>query len=81
MRSGESADSVAALAAARAHRAYIARTFYALTPEMHRGLGEMYVADERFARTYDAVAAGLAGYVRDAIVAAADQDAGQVPTR
>jgi MerR family transcriptional regulator, thiopeptide resistance regulator len=77
MRAGVPADSGEALAAARAHRAYIAKTYYALTPEMHRGLGEMYVADERFATTYDSVAAGLAGYVRDAIVAAADQDAGQ----
>ena len=36
---------------------------------MHRGLAEMYVADPRFAAHYDAVAPGLARYVRDAIVA------------
>jgi MerR family transcriptional regulator, thiopeptide resistance regulator len=75
MRAGHPADSAEALAAARAHRAHIAQTYYALTPEMHRGLAEMYVADERFSRTYDEVAPGLAQYVRDAVVLAAGQDA------
>ena len=74
MRSGRPADSAEALSAARAHRAHIAQTYYALTPQMHCGLAEMYVADERFRRTYDDVAAGLARYVRDAIVVAAEQD-------
>jgi hypothetical protein len=36
---------------------------------MHRHLGEMYVADPRFARTYEQQAEGLAGYVRAAIAA------------
>ena len=36
---------------------------------MHAGLGDMYVADERFAATYEAVQPGLAAYVRDAIAA------------
>jgi MerR family transcriptional regulator, thiopeptide resistance regulator len=75
MQGGHPADSAEALAAARAHRAHIAQTYYALTPEMHRGLAEMYVADERFTRTYDDVAPGLAQYVRDAVVLAAEQDA------
>ena len=39
---------------------------------MHRRLGEMYVADERFAANYERVARGLAVYVRDATVANAD---------
>jgi MerR family transcriptional regulator, thiopeptide resistance regulator len=75
MQGGRPAESAEALAAARAHRAHIAATYYSLTPQLHRGLGEMYVADERFTRTYDDVAAGLARYVRDAIVLAAEQDA------
>jgi DNA-binding transcriptional MerR regulator len=74
MLGGQPADSAEALAAARAHRAHIAQTYYALTPEMHRGLAEMYVADDRFMRTYDDVAPGLAQYVHDAIVLAAEQD-------
>jgi hypothetical protein len=32
----------------------------------------MYVADERFRRSYDEVAPGLAHYVHDAIAASAD---------
>jgi MerR family transcriptional regulator, thiopeptide resistance regulator len=75
MQGGHPADSAEALAAARAHRAHIAQTYYALTTEMHRELAEMYVADERFTRTYDDVAPGLAQYVRDAVVLAAEQDA------
>jgi hypothetical protein len=40
---------------------------------MHRGLAEMYVTDERFARNYDDVEPGLARYVHDAINANADR--------
>jgi hypothetical protein len=75
MQAGHPADSAEALAAARAHRAHIAQTYYALTPEMHRALAETYVADERFSRRYDDVAPGLAQYVRDAVVLAAEKDA------
>jgi hypothetical protein len=39
---------------------------------MHRRLGEMYIADERFARNYEQVEPGLAAYVRAAVAAAAD---------
>jgi hypothetical protein len=39
---------------------------------MHRGLGEMYIADERFTGTYEGQAEGLAAYFHDAIVANAD---------
>jgi hypothetical protein len=38
---------------------------------MHRGLGDMYVDDPRFTANYDAVAPGLARYIRDAIHATA----------
>ena len=44
---------------------------------MHRGLAEMYLADPRFTGYYDRIAAGLAGYVSEAIIANADRpDAG-----
>ena len=39
---------------------------------MHRNLAEMYVADPRFAASYDKVAPGLASYVHDAVLANAD---------
>jgi hypothetical protein len=34
---------------------------------MHRGLGEMYVADPRFTKNIDKAAPGLAQYLADAI--------------
>ncbi|MGO9754960.1 MAG: TipAS antibiotic-recognition domain-containing protein, partial [Solirubrobacteraceae bacterium] len=37
--------------------------------EMHSAIGEMYVADPRFAAHYEKVEPGLTAYVRDAIVA------------
>lgn len=37
------------------------------TPEKHRALGEMYVADERFAAHYDRLAPGCAAFFRDAL--------------
>ena len=76
MAAGEPAEGEAAMAAAEAHRRSIEQWFYDCPHEMHRGLGEMYVADDRFAETYGRVAEGLAGYVRDAVVANADRHAG-----
>ncbi|MCL1797473.1 MAG: TipAS antibiotic-recognition domain-containing protein [Eggerthellaceae bacterium] len=35
--------------------------------EAHRGLGEMYVADERFKAYYDASKVGMAEFFRDAL--------------
>lgn len=70
---GEPATGAAARAVAERHRAHLSRWFYDCSPEMHRALGEMYVADERFAQYYEKHAAGLAGYVRDAIVAGAEE--------
>jgi MerR family transcriptional regulator, thiopeptide resistance regulator len=69
MQSGEPADGAAARLLAERHREHISRWFYPCSVQMHRGLGEMYVADERFARTYEREATGLAAYFRDAIAA------------
>jgi MerR family transcriptional regulator, multidrug-efflux activator len=41
------------------------RHFSTYTPEMFAGLGELYVADERFTAHYDQVRPGLAAYLRD----------------
>lgn len=54
----------------RAHRAHISRWFYECTPEIHQGLGAMYVADERFTANIDQHGDGLAAYVSAAIAAA-----------
>jgi MerR family transcriptional regulator, thiopeptide resistance regulator len=69
MAAGQAADSAAATGVAEQHRQHISRWFYDCPVQMHCGLGEMYVADERFAANYEAVAPALASYVRDAIVA------------
>lgn len=69
MRAGRPADSAEAAAAAHAHRDHISRWFYEVTPEVHQGLAEMYVADPRFAKAYDDVEPGLSGYLRDAVLA------------
>jgi DNA-binding transcriptional MerR regulator len=69
LAAGEALGSAAATTVAEQHRQHIIRWFYDCPPEMHRGLGEMYVADERFTANYDSVAPGLAAYVRDAFAA------------
>jgi DNA-binding transcriptional MerR regulator len=74
-RSGEAAGSAAAMDAAEQHRRHIHDRFYEITPEFHRNLGDMYVADPRFTKTYEDMEPGLAQYVRDAIHANADRAA------
>lgn len=53
-------------------RQYISHWFYDCGYDVHRGLAAMYIADKRFAATYDTVTPGLAPYAHDAIVANAD---------
>jgi MerR family transcriptional regulator, thiopeptide resistance regulator len=65
---GVAPDAPEAAAAAREHREHISRWFYDCSPEMQRGLAEMYIADDRFRRTYDDRAPGLAQWVHDAIL-------------
>ncbi|MEV4106173.1 MerR family transcriptional regulator [Nonomuraea sp. NPDC049695] len=64
---GEPPQGERARAAAERHRRHIAAWFYDCSYEMHRGLGDMYVADPRFAARYENAAEGLAQWVRDAI--------------
>jgi DNA-binding transcriptional MerR regulator len=68
-RAGVPPDAPEAREAAAAHRAYTDRWFYRVSPEVHLGLGRMYVADPRFAATYEAVAPGLASWLCAAIEA------------
>jgi DNA-binding transcriptional MerR regulator len=69
MAAGVPADDPRAADLAERHRQHISRWFYDCTYDMHRGLAEMYLADERFTRTYDDLAPGLARYVHDAMLA------------
>ncbi len=72
MQGGTAPDSPEAMDLAEEHRAGIGR-FYDCSHQMHRGLADMYLADERFTRTYEDVAPGLAQWVHDAIHANADR--------
>jgi MerR family transcriptional regulator, thiopeptide resistance regulator len=72
LKAGEPAAGAPARAVVERHRRHISRWFYACSPQMHGRLGDMYVADERFARRYEREAKGLASYVRDAVAANGD---------
>ncbi|RBY74988.1 MerR family transcriptional regulator [Blastococcus sp. TF02-09] len=69
LRAGVPADSEQAMDLAEEHRQHIVRWFYGCSPEMHAGLGRMYVEDERFTATYERIAPGLAQYVSTAVQA------------
>ena len=49
--------------------------FYPCSREMHARLDQMYVADPRFAATYEKIRPGMAAYVRDASAANASRPA------
>ncbi len=66
---GEPADGVRAMDLAEEHRGQICRRWYDCPPQLHAGLGRMYVEDERFTAYYERLATGLAGYVSAAIKA------------
>lgn len=63
---GLAPDGEEAMAAAEAHRQHISRWFYECTYEIHRGLTDMYVSDERFRSNYDTQTPGLAAYIKEA---------------
>lgn len=62
---GHAPGSTEAMDLAEEHRQHISRWFYRCSPAMHQSLGEMYVADPRFMKTYEDMAQGLAAWVRD----------------
>jgi DNA-binding transcriptional MerR regulator len=66
-KAGLPADGDHAMDLAERHRGHITRWFYACTHDIHRCLGDLYVEDPRFTATFDAIAPGLAGYLRQAI--------------
>lgn len=69
LAAGEVADAAMVMDLAERHRSHIDRWFYPISYEVHEGLGEMYVADPRFAAYWEQYEPGLAVFVRDAIVA------------
>lgn len=64
---GQVADGEEGLAIAALHRRWLTFTWPSYSPEAHAGLGEMYVADERFTAYYDAKVPGCAAFLRSAI--------------
>jgi len=69
LQAGVPADSPQAMDIAEEHRQQITRNFYDCPPDMHAGLGRMYVEDERFTAHYEQRAPGLAQYVSTAVQA------------
>lgn len=49
------------------HRQWLSVFYPNYNSEYHMGLGEMYVADERFKANYEKLAVGCAEFLRDAI--------------
>ena len=52
---------------AEEHRQHISRWFYDCSYDVHRGLADLYVTDERFAANYERHAVGLTQFIHDAI--------------
>lgn len=73
MTAGEQPSGEAAMDLAEEHRLHIGTWFYECPHAMHRCLGAMYVADERFKAHYDAIRPGLADHLSEAIAANADR--------
>ena len=65
--SGASTDSAEAQALVAKLQAYITANYYTCTDEILAGLGEMYVADERFEKNIDRYGAGTAEFASKAI--------------
>ena len=69
MREGAAPSDPRVQAVVEDHRLHISKWFYDCTEDIHRGLGEMYVADPRFTKNIDKAGAGLAKFMSDAITA------------
>lgn len=68
MSSGKSPHDPEGMAIAALHKDWLQLTWPAYSEEAHRGLADMYVADERFTKYYDGPAGeGAAQFLRDAI--------------
>jgi MerR family transcriptional regulator, multidrug-efflux activator len=67
MEEGRSPSDPAVQAVIARHHAYIDKYFYTCPMEIYTGLGELYVADERFTKNIDKVKPGLAAFQSAAI--------------
>ena len=69
MKNGDTADSAAAQNLVKALQSHITENYYTCTKEILFGLGQMYVADERFKANIDKHGDGTAAFIRDTIAA------------
>jgi len=69
VRAGTDPAGPEARSIAAKHKDWLQFTLPSYSKEVHRGLGEMYVADERFTAYYDKNMRGCAVFLRDAISA------------
>ena len=67
MKAGNTADSNEAQALVKELQHYITENYYTCTDEILAGLGQMYVADERFKNNIDKHTPGTAAFVSEAI--------------
>lgn len=67
VKNGEAPGSAQAQALVKALQAHITENYYHCTNEILAGLGQMYVADERFRENIDQHADGTAAFIREAI--------------
>ena len=67
MKKGDAPDSAEAQNLVKALQNHITENYYNCTKEILSGLGQMYVADERFRNNIDKHADGTAAFICDAI--------------
>ena len=67
MKDGHTADSTEAQTLVKELQNYITENYYTCTDEILAGLGQMYVADERFKNNIDQHTPGTATFVGQAI--------------
>ena len=67
LQAGNAPASPEAQQLVKALQSHITENYYQCTPEILAGLGQMYVADERFKKNIDKHAEGTAAFVCEAI--------------
>ena len=67
LQSGQAPDSNEAQALVKELQSYITENYYTCGNDILKGLGQMYVADERFKNNIDKHATGTADFISKAI--------------
>lgn len=67
VRSGEDPAGAEGRRIAELHRRWLSHTWTAYTPQAHRGVAELYTADERFTAYYDQEVPGCAAFLCQAV--------------